>query len=576
MKYFARTCIFILFIAFAWGGCIRPGQGPSTTIKIGKQTTWITTPLDENGLPDYAAWLLERQRARVADRPNAAIPFWQAMWPSDYDVESQRLVRAELGDSIPNDKGSLGPFDTALRTELRDWLVAYWIGKDEISDEQGDFLLAEAESRADDLLYELISRPFNEESIAPIATWIERHHAGCELLDAAAKCNDFYTPSPSLLKIPPDPLVTMDQSCLQSLRAAERILMARAMYHAGRQEYEEAWTSCITGFRLADFCRTGKNLVAELTACACRAQCLETTAILAQQKGISAELLRRMLSDLDRISQPINMLDSITIGERLIFLDVICRLASGRTNGIMDDAEQDFTKRMAGAPFDWNLVLEMGNTWYDDFAAAMMQQRWTDRQQALDAIDKRLEQLATSRMDWAQLARASVSRKTRSELIGNVMISMMLPATSAAAKAQDRVNTECEITRLAVALEFYRCEHGQYPESLRVLAPDILPEVPRDLYHNKPYRYRRTQGGYLLYSEGPNGVNDRGDCHDRQHLRGYGIDHELDQADLRQILVEELGELEQGTTLAELISQSADDIGIRMPLPQQQLPTRPQ
>jgi|GEM_PF-7091749 len=68
--------------------------------------------------------------------------------------------------------------------------------------------------------------------------------------------------------------------------------------------------------------------------------------------------------------------------------------------------------------------------------------------------------------------------------------------------------------RVALAIEVYRSHRGVPPMSLDGLAPDVLARVPRDPWAwNGKYKYRRDESnpfGYVLYSVGPDGINDWG------------------------------------------------------------------
>lgn len=77
-----------------------------------------------------------------------------------------------------------------------------------------------------------------------------------------------------------------------------------------------------------------------------------------------------------------------------------------------------------------------------------------------------------------------------------------------------RVNVEAAMTTLA--LHAYRDTHGAYPERLQDLVPELLDTLPMDLADGQPLRYRRTDGGYLLYSVGYDGKDDGG-----QHADEY-------------------------------------------------------
>jgi hypothetical protein len=65
----------------------------------------------------------------------------------------------------------------------------------------------------------------------------------------------------------------------------------------------------------------------------------------------------------------------------------------------------------------------------------------------------------------------------------------------------------------AIALRRYQIGRGNFPPDLAALTPEYLGAPPRDPVDAKPLRYRlRTEGGFLLYSIGENGVDDGGDA----------------------------------------------------------------
>lgn len=68
------------------------------------------------------------------------------------------------------------------------------------------------------------------------------------------------------------------------------------------------------------------------------------------------------------------------------------------------------------------------------------------------------------------------------------------------------------MTVTALALKRYQLRHSQYPPDLAALVPDFLPAVPRDPADGEPLRYRlRSNGTFLLYSVGEDGVDNGGD-----------------------------------------------------------------
>jgi hypothetical protein len=74
------------------------------------------------------------------------------------------------------------------------------------------------------------------------------------------------------------------------------------------------------------------------------------------------------------------------------------------------------------------------------------------------------------------------------------------------AKAQANLCT----TRVGLTLEAYRAKTGSYPDSLAVLVPGILPELPEDPFTGTPLLHRLSDAEVLVYSVGENGIDDGG------------------------------------------------------------------
>lgn len=69
---------------------------------------------------------------------------------------------------------------------------------------------------------------------------------------------------------------------------------------------------------------------------------------------------------------------------------------------------------------------------------------------------------------------------------------------------------ENQLTQVALALAAFKADHRMYPAALADLSPAYLKTAPNDLFFDKPLIYSKTAAGYLLYSVGPNMVDDGG------------------------------------------------------------------
>ena len=88
---------------------------------------------------------------------------------------------------------------------------------------------------------------------------------------------------------------------------------------------------------------------------------------------------------------------------------------------------------------------------------------------------------------------------------------MLFPAISATVRKIAAIQSSIDLARVACALERYRLAHGDYPETLGSLSPQLIEKVPHDIINGQPLHYRRTDGGqFILYSVGWNETDDGG------------------------------------------------------------------
>jgi hypothetical protein len=74
-----------------------------------------------------------------------------------------------------------------------------------------------------------------------------------------------------------------------------------------------------------------------------------------------------------------------------------------------------------------------------------------------------------------------------------------------------RMETKLRQARLACAAERFRLATGAFPETLAALVPAFIAEEPLDIYSGRPMIYRRKgSDSFLLYSVGPNHIDDQG------------------------------------------------------------------
>ncbi|HMC89437.1 MAG TPA: hypothetical protein VKI17_07805, partial [Gemmataceae bacterium] len=87
---------------------------------------------------------------------------------------------------------------------------------------------------------------------------------------------------------------------------------------------------------------------------------------------------------------------------------------------------------------------------------------------------------------------------------------LLVPSADKVAQAMSRSAAQMRTLIAALAAERYRQAHGRWPESLAVLVPQYLREVPLDPFDGKPLRLRRLSDGLVIYSVGLDGLDNGG------------------------------------------------------------------
>jgi len=91
----------------------------------------------------------------------------------------------------------------------------------------------------------------------------------------------------------------------------------------------------------------------------------------------------------------------------------------------------------------------------------------------------------------------------------NLFFSYLSVPSLSRVKANYEVYLDC--AKISLALRIYKNKYGKYPEKLQSLTPDILSSLPLDPFTGKNYIYRKKKNGFIIYSAGPNGKDDKGE-----------------------------------------------------------------
>lgn len=103
-----------------------------------------------------------------------------------------------------------------------------------------------------------------------------------------------------------------------------------------------------------------------------------------------------------------------------------------------------------------------------------------------------------------------LEQEVRHADFSNLFVRLLLPAVSKVASAgwRDKALLRCAL--VGVAAERFRLAQGRWPQTIEELCPTYLKMVPLDPYDGKALRMRALPDGLLIWSIGPDGVDDGG------------------------------------------------------------------
>lgn len=250
---------------------------------------------------------------------------------------------------------------------------------------------------------------------------------------------------------------------------------------------------------------------------------------------------RKYMSDLKRQWQALSPLPPLAnyfdVGERISYLDATCYIAREGWH-VMQDFIGLITNLSSDGPqlpeekepwngaltaivtrlVRWDEPLKLGNAWYDRLVRIAKMKNPKEQQKMLERYRQDLD--SVQHQATIVPTRAGLlfnSRKIATDRTSKILVGMMLPALEAAIIADDRLKTHSSMFNLALALAQFRAEHNGYPSTLKKLVPEYIPRIPADDFSGSEFVYRKTDGGYLLYSLGKNGRDDGGKNADGQN-----------------------------------------------------------
>jgi hypothetical protein len=481
------------------------GRRPAPKITVGKETTYATGPLDEDGYVDYEAALNERLGKGIAPKDNANVLLWKALGPRPEGAPVPPAFFRRLGMTAPPERGEY--FIDLLRYAKEHLRLD---PPEQIYDQQG---------RA-------VRRAWVAKECPHIAGWLEVNEKPLALVVEATQRPKYFN---SLVVNKNEKgsggLISALLPGAQKCRELAAALAARALLRAGEGRFDEAWQDLLACRRLGRLVARGAMLIEALVGIAINQIAVSAELAFLDRARLNAGQARACLRDLQRLPALPPLADKMDLGERFMFLDSVQLLQRGGLEALEGLGAPDVPRkkpdplaRQALDAIDWDPALRTANRWFDRVVAALRIKDRAAREKELARIHEELKSLKDKAGDAGEVVQAlrggEDAGKAVGQKIGEIMISLLMPAYYKMQQAADRAEQLQRNQYVAFALAAYRADHGRYPERLDGLSPKYLAQVPRDLFSGKALIYRPSEEGYLLYSVGVNGRDEGGRWYD--------------------------------------------------------------
>lgn len=483
-------------IAFALNLMVESNK-PSFT--VGRDTTRITEPLDTEGYVDYPTALNNQLREGVTPDNNANVLLLLAFGPRPEGAPLAPEFYEALGIAPPPETGN-------YFVKLSDYV-------------QKQLKLDHEDSnRIDNQFAEARIRPWNASTYPEIAEWILANEKPLALVIEASKRPKYYNPLlPTFDKSGRSTLTSCLLPTVQHCRGVATALTARAMLRLQAGQTDVAWEDLYAAHQLARHIGNGGTLIEALVAFAVEGVVASADIAFLQHAQVDGPRLNAFRRDLGALRPMRPMSERFDAGERLMALDVMTMIdrrgaialqeVLGRTT-----SEPELMERFLYSNATWEPALRNANQWFDQMVAAAETTDALERQRKLAELETELAQLKSETMNPSKFTvmRALVSRSAKGEHLGNMLIGTLLPAVCKVQGAADRHEQTIRNLRVAFALAAYRNDYARYPANIEELTPMYLYNLPQDLFSGRPLVYRPAPDGFLLYSVGPNGRDDKG------------------------------------------------------------------
>lgn len=488
--------VTIALVVLGSAGTLLHLPAKSSAIVISRETTVIDGPLNPDGTVNYTAAIDAMCSEGVTRENNAAVGLFKAFGPTLF----QTGLFPDPRDRVVNEKilARLGlTFADIESAPFKDW-------DNRLTTQPATASSATSRRHSEPGISEVLDSLEKGRVHSDLRAWLADNQECFRLIEQASTLPRFYFP---IISADDPPLfATAIRLNLSPFRSAAEAFACRAILRERDGDVAGAWNDILTMHRIARLVGQYPTLLGALLGGVIQDTAFRQTSTLITHHPLTPEKALAILRQLEALPPPPNVADLVDTTGRFGQLDSLMFVCRGSKIG-------PGAAKTSG--LDCNVMLRYCNSLHDIGVKPLRLPAYAGRAEAQAACQKRDEQAireAKYIKYWLVVYRLG-GRATR-ELLSRefAKIIFMLSTTNIGGVADkvDATAMRFELEKLSLALACFHARQGRWPEKLQELSPELVKDIPADIFTGKALVYRPEKNGYLLYSLGPNQKDDAG------------------------------------------------------------------
>lgn len=473
-----RSLLLLFLVAVPAFGQKKP------RVTVGKETTVLTEPLDEDGYVDYVKAIDARLRKGVTPENNANVRIRLLLGDRELSRRTSLTYYERLGIKPPEDSNAIVVSMGAIQQELGH----------------------------PNELNAALRKPWTETTSPTAGIWMNRNRDQLVKIREAVTKPRYYSP----LMTQESRVFSVLLPDVQNTRILARVLLADAMLNLGRGKEGVVMDDLVATHRLASHIGNSWTLVELLVSFAIRNMAYD-----AEESFLNAARPNRgkqvfWQRKLKTVRSQKSMAELVRTTERYMALDAICAVARGEDiNTMLTLVGREkisaakaavLALRIKSPKLDFDEILRECNRTYDLIGKAFDPES-TNQEKPSDLVRQKKAAWEKT-VQETTVAELTFDNRKLQRYVLSLMLSNLTPFLETAQKAEELCAARGECLKVAWAVSAWYAKHKSYPEKLDQLVPLYLKELPADRFTGESLIYKVAGGRCRVYSFGPNAKDD--------------------------------------------------------------------